>query len=135
MKRGAPTVSEVLRRKYPKQPPILIGESAEIPDSVIGADAADCLARPCRPDCRTHAIQPRDRQELMGPNSDVPVEDIPQCTLGYVRGTTQIVDTERLVSRGPLQVEHAAKYLGTIYCPAPAVHIFAQRQQRAQSRI
>ena len=128
MQRGDPAVGEVLRRKYPKQPPILIGESAEIPDCVIGADAADRLARPCRPDCRTHAIQPRDRQELVGPNSEVPVEDIPQCTLGYARRTTQIVDTERLVSCGPYQVEDAAKYPGTIYCPAPAVHFFPQRQ-------
>ena len=77
MKRGDPAVSEVLRRKYSKQPPILIGESADIPDSVIGADAGDRLARPCRADCRMHAIQPRDRQELVGPNSEVPVEDIP----------------------------------------------------------
>jgi hypothetical protein len=105
MKRGDPAVSEVLRRKYSKQPPILIGKSADIPDSVIGADAGD-------------------RPELVGRNSEVPVEDIPQCTLGYVRGTTQIVDTERLVSCGPYQVEDAAKYLGTIYSPAPAVHIF-----------
>jgi len=77
MKHGDPAVSEVLRRKHPKQPPILIGESAEIPDSVIGADAADRLARPCPVDCRTHAIQLRDRQELVGANSEVPVEDVP----------------------------------------------------------
>ena len=70
-----------------------------------------------------------------GANSEVPVEDIPQCTLGYARGTTQVVDTERFVSCGPYQVEDAAKYLGTICCPAPAVHIFPQRQQRAQSSI
>ena len=124
MKRGDPAVSEVLRRKHPKQPPILISESAEIPDSVIGADAADRLARRCHTDCRTHAIQPNDRQEFVGRNSEVPVEDIPQCTLGYAGGTTQIVDTERFVSCGPYQVEDAAKYLGMIYCPAPAVHVF-----------
>ena len=71
----------------------------------------------------------------MGPNSEVPVEDIPQCALGYARGPTQIVDTERLLSYGPYQVERAAEYLDTIACPGSALHVPTRRQQRAQSRI